>query len=114
MVIIPVAVEKLGFPKKSRKSGDTKCPGDSGKSLVELPNAKQFLRNRSERVFQQPPLFATSIQEESKALVLSQAGWVAVVPSDSFAVSADSMLSQRARRSLSVPLIPSRLSNFPR
>jgi hypothetical protein len=56
-----VAVEKLCFPKKSRKSGDTKCPGDWGKSFVELPDTKQFLRNRSERVFQQPPLFSTPI-----------------------------------------------------
>jgi hypothetical protein len=49
-----VAVEKVGFSEKSRKSGDRKCPGDWQKSLVELPEAKQFLRNRSERVFQQP------------------------------------------------------------
>src|ERR1700722_11114142 len=59
----PVAVEKLGFPKKSRKSGDTKCPGDSGKLFVELPDAKQFLRNRSERVFQQPLLLPPPISK---------------------------------------------------
>jgi hypothetical protein len=46
-----VAVEKVGFSEKSRKSGDRKCPGDWEKSLVELPEAKQFLRNRSERFF---------------------------------------------------------------
>jgi hypothetical protein len=39
-----VAVEKLGFPEKSQKSGDRKCLGDSGKSFIELPDAKQFLR----------------------------------------------------------------------
>jgi hypothetical protein len=49
-----VAVEKVGFSEKSQKSGDRKCPGDSEKSFIELPDAKQFLRNRSERVFQQP------------------------------------------------------------
>jgi hypothetical protein len=54
-----VAVEKLGFPEKSQKSGDRKCLGDWEKSFIELPEAKQFLRNRSERVFQQPPLLST-------------------------------------------------------
>jgi hypothetical protein len=49
-----VAVEKVGFSEKSRKSGDRKYPGDWEKSFAELPDAKQFLRNRSERVFQQP------------------------------------------------------------
>ena len=53
-MIIPVAVEKVGFSEKSQKSGDRKCLGDSEKSFIELPDAKQFLRNRSERVFQQP------------------------------------------------------------
>jgi hypothetical protein len=62
VVIIPVAVEKLGFSEKSRKSGDKKCLGDWGKSLVELPDAKRFLRIREERVLQQPPLFATVIE----------------------------------------------------
>jgi hypothetical protein len=57
----PVAVEKLGFSEKSQKSGDRKCPGDSKKSFIELPDAKQFLRNRSERVFQQPRDLSTSI-----------------------------------------------------
>jgi hypothetical protein len=41
-------VEKVGFSEKSRKSGDRKCPGDWEKSFIELPDAKQFLRNRSE------------------------------------------------------------------
>src|ERR1700746_2349203 len=50
----PVAVEKLCFPEKNQKSGDSKCLGDSEKSFIELPGAKEFLRNRSERVFQQP------------------------------------------------------------
>jgi hypothetical protein len=50
-----VAVEKLGFYEKSRKLGDRKCPGDWGKSFVELPDAIQFLQILSERVFQQPP-----------------------------------------------------------
>jgi hypothetical protein len=39
MVIIPVAVEKLVFSEKPRKTGDRKCLGDSGKSFVELPDA---------------------------------------------------------------------------
>jgi hypothetical protein len=56
-----VAVEKVGFSEKSQKSGDRECPGDSGKSFIELPDAKQFLRNRSERVFQQPQDFSTPI-----------------------------------------------------
>jgi hypothetical protein len=54
MVIILVAVEKVGFSEKSRKSGDRKCPGDWEKSFVELPDAIQFLQIPSERVFQQP------------------------------------------------------------
>jgi hypothetical protein len=49
-----VAVEKVGFSEKSRKSGDRKCPGDWEKSFVELPDAIQFLQILSERVFQQP------------------------------------------------------------
>jgi hypothetical protein len=49
-----VAVEKLGFSEKSRKSGDRKCPGEWEKSFVELPDAIQFLQIPSERVFQQP------------------------------------------------------------
>jgi hypothetical protein len=49
-----VAVEKVGFSEKSRKSGDRKCPGDWEKSFVELPDAIQFLQIPSERVFQQP------------------------------------------------------------
>jgi hypothetical protein len=57
----PVAVEKVGFREKSQKSGDRKCPGDSGKSLVEPPDAIHFLQIPSERVFQQPPLFSTVI-----------------------------------------------------
>jgi hypothetical protein len=58
----PVAdVEKVSFPEKSQKSGGRKCRGDSKKSFIELPDAKQFLRNRSERVFQQPLLFARAI-----------------------------------------------------
>jgi hypothetical protein len=56
-----VAVEKVGFSEKSRKSGDRKCPGDWEKSFAELPDAIQFLQIPSERVFQQPPLFSTSI-----------------------------------------------------
>jgi hypothetical protein len=54
MLITGVAVEKLGFSEKSRKSGDRKCPGDSEKSFVELPDAIQFLQIPSKRVFQQP------------------------------------------------------------
>jgi hypothetical protein len=34
-----VAVEKVGFPEKNRKSGDRKCLGDWEKSFVELPDA---------------------------------------------------------------------------
>jgi len=61
MSITGVAVEKVGFSEKSQKSGDRKCPGDLGKSFKELPDAKQFLRHRSERVFQQPKDFSTVI-----------------------------------------------------
>jgi transposase len=61
-LINPVAVEKVGFSEKSRKSGDRKCPGDWEKSFVELPDAIQFLQIPSERVFQQPPLFTTLIR----------------------------------------------------
>jgi hypothetical protein len=60
-----VAVEKLAFLEKSRNLGDTKCPGEVEKSFVELPDAKQFLRNRGERVFQQPPLFSTVIWKQA-------------------------------------------------
>jgi hypothetical protein len=49
-----VAVEKVGFSEKSRKSGDGKCPGEWEKSSLELPDAIQFLEIPSERVFQQP------------------------------------------------------------
>ena len=54
MVRRGVAVEKLDFLEKSRKSGDRKCLREVGKSSVELPDAKQFLRILAERVFQQP------------------------------------------------------------
>jgi hypothetical protein len=57
-----VAVEKVGFPEKSQKSGDRKCLGDSEKAFIELPDAKQFLRNRSERVFQQPQGLSRNIK----------------------------------------------------
>jgi hypothetical protein len=33
-----VAVEKVGFSEKSRKSGDRKCPGDWEKSFIEHPD----------------------------------------------------------------------------
>jgi hypothetical protein len=56
VLINPVAVEKLGFPEKKQKSGDSKCLGDSEKSFVELPDANQFLQIPSKRVFQQPLL----------------------------------------------------------
>jgi hypothetical protein len=58
-----VAVENVGFSEKSRKSGDRKCLKDWGTLFVELPDAKQFLRIRGERVFQQPRDFSTSIQK---------------------------------------------------
>jgi hypothetical protein len=63
----PVAVEKLCFPEKNQKSGDSKCLGDSEKSFIELPGAKEFLRNRSERVFQQPQDFSTVIRPDKGA-----------------------------------------------
>jgi hypothetical protein len=53
MSITGVAVERVGFYEQNQKSGDRKCPGDSEKSFIELSDAKQFLRNRSGRVFQQ-------------------------------------------------------------
>jgi hypothetical protein len=49
-----VAVEKVDSSEKSGKSGDGKCLGDWGKSFVELPDAKRFLRICGERVFQHP------------------------------------------------------------
>jgi hypothetical protein len=52
-------VEKLALSEESQNLGDRKCPGDSEKSFIELPDAKEFLRNRSERVFHQPRLFST-------------------------------------------------------
>jgi hypothetical protein len=66
-----VAVEKVGFSEKSQKSGDRKCPGGSKKSFIELPYAKQFLRNRSERIFQQPQDLSTSIRLRSVSGTLS-------------------------------------------
>jgi hypothetical protein len=58
-----VAVEKVRFSEKSRKSGDGKCLGVWEKSFIELPDAKQFLRNRTERVFQQPEGLSPPISE---------------------------------------------------
>jgi hypothetical protein len=63
MLINPVAVEKLGFPEKSQKSGDSKYLGDSGKSFIELPDTIQFLQILSERVFQHPLLFPPPIAD---------------------------------------------------
>jgi hypothetical protein len=60
-----VAVEKVGFSEKSRKSGDRKCPGDWEKLFVGLRDAIQFLQIPSERVFQQPPLFSTLICKQA-------------------------------------------------
>jgi hypothetical protein len=57
-----VAVEKVGFSEKSRKSGDRKCPGDWEKSFVELPDAIQFLQIPSGRVFQQPQGLSRNIK----------------------------------------------------
>jgi hypothetical protein len=58
-----VAVEKVGFSEKSRKSGDRKCPGDWGKSFVESPDTIQFLQIPGERVFQQPLLLPQAISK---------------------------------------------------
>ena len=67
-------VEKVGFPKESRNLDDRKCPGDWGKSFAELPDAKQFLRFRGERVFQQPlPLLSTVMQKRAKDA--REVGW---------------------------------------
>jgi hypothetical protein len=60
-----VAVEKLVFSEESQNLGDRKCLEDWRKSFVELPAAKQFLRIRGERVFQQPPVFSTVITTHS-------------------------------------------------
>jgi hypothetical protein len=46
-----MAVEKLGFSEKSRKSGDRKCLGDWEKSFVELPDAIQFFKFRMSEFF---------------------------------------------------------------
>jgi hypothetical protein len=56
-----VAVEKVGFSEKRGKSADGKCLGGWGKSFVELPDAKQFLRICGERVFQQPRELSTTM-----------------------------------------------------
>ena len=71
-MIIPVAVEKVGLSEKSRKTGDRKCLGNSGKSFIELPDAIRFLRFPSERVFQQPPLFSTPIRGLQKVEALRE------------------------------------------
>jgi hypothetical protein len=60
------AVEKVGFPEKIQKSGDRKCLRDREKSFIELPGAKQFLRNRSEQVFQQPLALLQVIELDSE------------------------------------------------
>jgi hypothetical protein len=49
-----LAIEKVGSSEKSRESGDRKCLGEVEKSLIGLPDTKQFLRICGERVFQQP------------------------------------------------------------
>jgi hypothetical protein len=54
VLVTVVAVENLAFSEESRNLGDRKCLEDWGKSFVELPDAKQFLRIRGERLFQQP------------------------------------------------------------
>jgi hypothetical protein len=63
MSINPVAVEKLAFSEESQNLGDRKCIGDSKKIVIELPDARQFLRILVERVFQQPLLFSPPISE---------------------------------------------------
>jgi len=45
------------------------CPGDSGNSFIELPEANQFLQIPSEPVFQQPPDLSTPIRIEASGLV---------------------------------------------
>jgi hypothetical protein len=61
-------LKKSVFLKKVEKSGDSKCLGDWEKSFVELPDAKQFLRIRGERVFQQPRGFPTLAYEKQRNL----------------------------------------------
>ena len=73
MLITGVAVEKLGFPGKSQKSGDSKCLGDSEKSFIEVPGAIQFLQILSERVFQHPQDFSTPINLSVRLQPTSQA-----------------------------------------
>jgi hypothetical protein len=63
MLINPVAVEKLVFLEESQNLGDRKCLGEVEKSLVELSDAKQFLRVLGERVFQQPLLLSPAISD---------------------------------------------------
>jgi hypothetical protein len=74
-----VVVEKVGSSEKSGKSDDEKCLGDWGKSFVELPGAKRFLRICGERVFQQPlalsqvaPLLMTMPVHSSTSDVLNR------------------------------------------
>jgi hypothetical protein len=71
-----VAVEKLGFSEKSRKSGDRKCPGEWEKSFVELPDAIQFLQIPSERVFQQPQGLSLAISAFDDSRFGSDSKWI--------------------------------------
>src|ERR1700758_3396786 len=59
-MIIPVAVEKLVFLRKV-KNRVIQNVQETRKNRFRAPDAKQFLRNRGERVFQQPPPFSTPI-----------------------------------------------------
>src|SRR5207247_961171 len=56
-----VGVEKVHFPQNSENLGDRKCLGKSRKSFVGHPDAILFLRISQKGVFQQPRLFASTI-----------------------------------------------------
>jgi hypothetical protein len=83
VLVTGVAVEKIGFSEKSRKSGDRKCPGDRGKSFAELPNAKQFLRNRSERGFITSYLRTIHFPDGKATRVFSWTAWLESETSES-------------------------------
>jgi hypothetical protein len=75
LLITGVAVEKVGSSEKSGKSGDGKCPGDWGKSFVELPDANRFLRICGERVFQQPHDLSTPTRNPLSLSLIASKRW---------------------------------------
>ena len=61
LVLSPVAVEKVPLLENPNKVDDQKCIGNRRRSFIEHPGAMYFRGNFSERVFQQPRLFASTM-----------------------------------------------------